>query len=75
MPPIPRITLDPAFRKAVLADQRGIVRLAAAVGLSNYTQLSRLLTRGKRLAGTELIKSRLRLVAQAVGFDGEPFRG
>ena len=75
MPRVPRITLDPAFRKAVLADRRGIIKLAALAGFPAYTGLSRLLPRGKRLAGTALTQSRLRTLAQVLGFAGKPFRG
>lgn len=74
MPPVPRLQLSSDFRAAVLADPRGVVRLAHLLGLTSYTALSRLLY-APRISGTVLNQGRLRQLAAAINFTGEVFRG
>jgi hypothetical protein len=69
-----RRQLTSDFRKAILADPRGIVRLAQLSGFSAYPQLSKLL-RARRFSGTTLNQSRLRQLAANIDFSGEVFHG
>lgn len=69
-----RLQVSAAFRGAVLADPRGIVGLAAALGIRSFTTLSRLI-HAPRVRGTALNRARLQQFATLVGFEGEVYRG
>jgi hypothetical protein len=66
------LQLRSEFRQAVLADPRGVVRLAHGIGLNSYTALSRLLY-APRVSATTLAQARLRALADLIEFKGEVF--
>jgi hypothetical protein len=70
MPPAPRLQLASDFRKAVLADPRGVVRLAALSGFAAYPQLSTLL-HAPRVRATALTRDRLTALAAAINYTGK----
>jgi hypothetical protein len=69
-----RVQLTAQFRSTVLAESRGMVGLAAALGIRSYTTLSRLI-HAPRVRGTELNRRRLEQLANLIGFTGEVYRG
>jgi len=74
MPRARRLPLTSDFKKAVRADQRGIVRLARLAGFPAYTKLSTMLG-VRRVRVTPLNDQRLRQLASILGFTGEVYRG
>ena len=74
MPRARRLPLTSEFKKAVRADARGIVRLAALAGFPAYTKLSTLLS-VRRVRVTPLNDQRLRELAIHIEYTGEVYRG
>lgn len=70
MPPAPRLQLTSAFRTAIKNDPRGVVRLATLANYPAYPLLGRVIN-PPRFSGTPLNLSRLRALAEVVGFTGD----